>query len=74
MVSSEIERGLGADSDWFEHKRQGFIIVQAIKDDARLLLLNLQLDPGESEAILLADQLNKAMQFLTMKHWSSLVR
>lgn len=57
MVAQEIEEGLRPDSSWFVLKAQGFVVVKPIKDDARLLLLRLQLDPGESEAILLADQL-----------------
>ena len=57
MVAEEVERGLTQDSSWFALKQQGYISVQILKDDSRLVLLNLQLDPGESEAILLADQL-----------------
>lgn len=57
QVMSEIEEGLNSGSEWFGYKQQGFIVVQTLEDDTRLLLLNLQLDPGESEAILLADQL-----------------
>jgi len=58
MVAEEVERGLAQDSSWFALKQQGYISVQILKDDSRLVLLNLQLDPGESEAILLADQLD----------------
>lgn len=58
MVAEEIEQGLTSDSNWFVFKEQGFISVQPMKDDSRLVMLRLQLDPGESEAILLADQLN----------------
>ena len=57
MVNDEVERGLSFDSSWFSQKQQGFISVQMLKKDPRLPLLNMQLDPGESEAILLADQL-----------------
>ena len=57
QVMSEIEEGINSGSEWFGYKQQGFIVVQTLEDDTRLLLLNLQLDPGESEAILLADQL-----------------
>ena len=56
-VMSEIEEGLNSGSEWFAYKQQGFITTQTLEDDPRLLLLELQLDPGESEAILLADQL-----------------
>jgi len=57
QVMSEIEEGINSGSEWFGYKQQGFIVVQTLEDDTRLLLLNLQLDPRESEAILLADQL-----------------
>ena len=56
-VMSEIEEGLNSGSEWFAYKQQGFVTAQTLEDDPRLLLLELQLDPGESEAILLADQL-----------------
>lgn len=57
MVAEEVERGETADSIWFANKQAGFIRTQALQADGRLAILGLQIDPGESEAILLADQL-----------------
>ncbi len=57
MVAEEVERGETADSLWFAKRQSGFIRTQALQADGRLSILKLQIDPGESEAILLADQL-----------------
>ncbi len=58
-VANEIEYGEDNDSSWFTIKKTGFIRIENLlnNDDSRLAILQLQLDPGESEAILLADQL-----------------
>ncbi len=57
-VASEIEAREEVDSPWFTFKKSGFIRVEPLpKADKRQAILELQLDAGESEAILLADQL-----------------
>ena len=57
-VASEIEAGEELNSPWFTYKKSGFIRIEPLpKPDKRLTILELQLDAGESEAILLADQL-----------------
>lgn len=57
-VANEIEVGEIADSHWHILKKTGFIHIESLLDnDSRLAILELQLDLGESEAILLADQL-----------------
>lgn len=57
-VAKEIEAGEEADSLWFTYKKSGFIRIEPLAlPDSRLAILALQLDAGESEAILLADQL-----------------
>ena len=57
MVAEEVERREPEDSVWFAMRQSGFIRIQALQADGRLAILSLQIDPGESEAILLADQL-----------------
>ncbi|HIO92604.1 MAG TPA: DUF3368 domain-containing protein [Leucothrix mucor] len=62
MVAQEVEHGEFSDSAWFSLKESGFICIERlINEDNRLILLNLQLDAGESEAILLADQLKLSL-------------
>ncbi len=57
-VANEIERGEDQNSPWYSLKQSGFIHIENIQsNDSRLAILELQLDLGESEAILLADQL-----------------
>ncbi|MEE9444559.1 MAG: hypothetical protein V3V19_02730 [Cocleimonas sp.] len=57
-VANEIEEGEEENSVWFVYKESGFINIQALpKPDKRQEILELQLDAGESEAIILADQL-----------------
>jgi predicted nucleic acid-binding protein len=56
-VAEEVERGEAPDSIWFTLQTSGFIRPAPLQTDPRLALLLLQIDPGESEAILLADQL-----------------
>jgi len=57
-VANEIEAKEEVDSPWFTFKKSGFIRVEPLaKPDKRQAILELQLDAGESEAILLADQL-----------------
>lgn len=57
-VAKEIEAGEEASSPWFTFKESGFIRIESLgMPDKRLAILELQLDAGESEAILLADQL-----------------
>ena len=57
-VAGEIETGEAKNSPWYAFKKSGFIRIESLpKDDNRLAILELQLDLGESEAILLADQL-----------------
>jgi predicted nucleic acid-binding protein len=61
-VANEIETGEKAHSPWFTYKKSGFIRVKSLpKPDKRLAILELQLDAGESEAILLADQLKQPL-------------
>lgn len=61
-VAKEIGIGEKAGSDWFTIKKSKFIGIKSIpKNDPRLALLELQLDRGESEAILLADKLNVSL-------------
>ena len=56
-VASEIEPGEQPDSPWFMLKKRDFIrIAHCNENDSRLTILRLQLDAGESEAILLAKQ------------------
>ena len=58
MVAKEIELKEQQGSAWFLLKKSGFISVESLaENDDRLILLKLQLDDGESEAILLSDQL-----------------
>ncbi len=58
VVASEIEAGEGENSLWFANKNAAFIRTETISlPDKRLAILELQLDKGESEAILLANQL-----------------
>lgn len=57
MVAEEVGRGEGSDSVWFDMQASGFIRTTRLQPDQRLAVLLLQIDPGESEAILLADQL-----------------
>lgn len=58
-VNKEIEAGEIENSPWFLFKESGFIQVKSLSlSDKRLVLLELQLDAGESEAIILADQLS----------------
>lgn len=62
MVAQEVERGEQESSVWFSLKKSGFIKVECLtENDARLSLLKLQLDAGESEAILLSGQLKLAL-------------
>lgn len=57
-VANEIEKGEEVNSVWFSFKKSGFICIEPVpKPDKRLAILELQLDAGESEAILLADKL-----------------
>lgn len=56
-VAEEVERGEETNSVWFQYRQDGFIVVETLPDDERLPILRLQLDPGESEAILLADRM-----------------
>lgn len=57
MVVTEVERGEAVDSVWFALQKSGFIRTANLQADERLQILLLQIDPGESEAIILADQL-----------------
>jgi hypothetical protein len=57
MVAEEVGRGETNDSLWFALQASGFIRPAPLQTDPRLAVLLLQIDPGESEAILLADQL-----------------
>lgn len=61
MVAEEVERGEAADSAWHAKRQSGFIRTQELQADGRLAILKLQIDPGESEAILLADQLRLSL-------------
>jgi predicted nucleic acid-binding protein len=57
-VASEIEHGETSNSHWFTLKKTNFIRIESVpQNDSRLAILELQLDRGESEAILLADEL-----------------
>ena len=56
-VAEEVGRGEANDSIWFALQASGFIRPAPLQTDPRLAVLLLQIDPGESEAILLADQL-----------------
>ena len=56
-VAEEVERGENNESPWFVLLQSGFVQVRTLRADPRLAVLLLQIDPGESEAILLADQL-----------------
>jgi len=57
-VAKEIEAGEELNSPWFTFKESGFIRIESLTlPDNRLAILELQLDAGESEAIILADQL-----------------
>lgn len=57
-VANEIEPGETSSSLWFKLKKSGFIHIEVLFENTdRLDILKLQLDPGESEAILLSDQL-----------------
>lgn len=58
MVVIEVERGETEDSVWFALKESDFIRTTNLQADKRLQILLLQVDPGESEAIILADQLD----------------
>jgi len=61
-VASEIEAGEEVASPWFAFKKSGFIRIEPLpKPDKRLAILELQLDAGESEAILLASQLKQPL-------------
>lgn len=58
IIANEVEVGEEENSPWFTFKDSGFICVEPLpKSDKRQAILELQLDAGESEAILLADQL-----------------
>lgn len=57
MVAEEVGRGEASDSVWFTMQQSGFVRLVILPADQRLSVLLLQIDPGESEAILLADQL-----------------
>jgi hypothetical protein len=57
MVAEEVGRGETSDSVWFTMQQSGFVRLVILPADQRLSVLLLQIDPGESEAILLADQL-----------------
>ncbi|WP_020558125.1 DUF3368 domain-containing protein [Thiofilum flexile] len=57
QVADEITRGESENSIWFNKLQSGYVRIEPLKPDARLAILLLQIDPGESEAILLADQL-----------------
>ncbi len=57
MVAEEVGRGEACDSAWFVAQRADFVRSVILPADQRLPVLLLQIDPGESEAILLADQL-----------------
>lgn len=61
-VEKEIEAGGSIDTAWTLGKKSNFIRIEAISQkDPRLVLLELQLDRGESEAILLADKLKTSL-------------
>ena len=61
-VASEIEAGEEIDSHWFAFKKSGFIRVEPLpKADKRQAILELQLDAGDTEAILLAAQLKQPL-------------
>ncbi len=53
-VALEVECGEKEDSPWFALKQTGYIQIQKVNQDNHLAILKLQLDAGESEAILLA--------------------
>ncbi len=57
MVFAEVSRGELSASPWFAAQQAGFIVPTVLQADPRLDIVRLQIDPGESEAILLADQL-----------------
>lgn len=57
MVELEVSRGEAEDSEWFAMQQSGFIRTVELESDEQLPILLLQIDPGESEAILLAKQL-----------------
>ncbi len=56
-VADEVARSEAVDSVWFTLQASHFVQVTPLQDDPRLAVLLLQIDPGESAAILLADQL-----------------
>ncbi|HRJ53457.1 MAG TPA: hypothetical protein PLE99_11875 [Candidatus Thiothrix moscowensis] len=56
MVATEVGRGEPSSSCWFTLQASGFIRTETLQPDPRLAILLLQVDPGESEAILLAAQ------------------
>lgn len=53
-VALEVEYGEKENSPWFALKQTKFIQIQEVNQDNQLAILKLQLDAGESEAILLA--------------------
>ena len=57
MVDLEVSRGELEGSAWFELRESGFIRTVELENVEQLPILLLQIDPGESEAILLAKQL-----------------
>ncbi|WGZ92439.1 MAG: hypothetical protein QJT81_11165 [Candidatus Thiothrix putei] len=61
MVAEEVGCGEADSSIWFAMQQSGFIRIATLQADKRLPVLLLQIDPGESEAILLADQLKQPL-------------
>lgn len=57
MVAEEIAHKEPPTSEWFGLIAEGLVRVQPLQDATRLPLLRLRLDPGESEAILLAREI-----------------
>jgi uncharacterized protein len=57
MVGEEIACKEPPSSDWFGLLAEGIVRIQPLRDARRLPLLRLRLDPGESEAILLAQEI-----------------
>lgn len=56
MVAEEIARKEPPSSEWFGLIADGLVRIRSLQDARRLPLLRLRLDPGESEAILLAQE------------------
>lgn len=56
-VAAEIACQESPDSAWFAAQEAGYVRVTPLQPDPRLAILLLQIDAGEAEAILLADQL-----------------